>query len=91
MQFAINCILAGIVCAVVGLWWLVDGLVGGLLSQVIDGLVWKGPLLSLGGSVLSFLGFRMLRAHDEANKWWVAFVGLALIALALLSTWRAVR
>lgn len=60
MRFAFRLILGGTGAALMGLWWLIDGLGDGPANQVLGGLVWKGPLLFLGGIAASVIGVRML-------------------------------
>ena len=60
VMFALRLLLGGIGCALIGIWWSIDGLTDGFMNEVIGGLVWKGPLLGVAGVAAAFMGYRML-------------------------------
>ena len=48
--FALRLLLGGIGCALIGIWWTIDGVSNGFVNEVIGGLVWKGPFAGIGRS-----------------------------------------
>ena len=61
MRLGIRLILAGAGAALIGAWWSIDGLAGGMMNELLGGLIWKGPLLFLAGCGLSLAGYRIVR------------------------------
>lgn len=61
MGFAIRGMIVGSMAVAVGVWWLFDGLFGGLLEQIVGGMLWKGPLFLAAGLVVMVLSYRSFR------------------------------
>ena len=60
MHFGMKLLLGGIFCAAIGIWWTISGIFGAFPSE-LGGLLWKGPLLLLGGVASAVMGVRMMR------------------------------
>lgn len=59
-KFSTKLMLGGIGAVVCGIWWLVDGLSGSFLEEVIGGLVWKGSILIVAGIASVYYGYRLM-------------------------------
>ena len=61
-------LLGGGCCFLIGAWWLVDYLLEGTFSGILDGLYWKGPLLMAAGAGSFFYGYRLMKAPVPVEK-----------------------
>jgi hypothetical protein len=59
--------LGGAGCALIGLWWILDGFSNGPMNQLLGGLWWKGPLLAVGGVAAFVIGIRVLHSVHGAD------------------------
>jgi len=60
-------IVAGIVCVIISIGWTLDAASNGELSKIVEGSIWKGPLLGIGGVALVIMGIRMINAQRPAG------------------------
>ena len=66
MGYAIRFMVAGVVCAGLGVYWLIDGLNSGPMERLLGGSLWKGPLLAIAGIGAFVMGWRIFR--EELKK-----------------------
>jgi hypothetical protein len=67
LPLGLRLLLGGITFTFVGIWWFVDGLLNGVMNEIIGGLVWKGPLLALAGVSAACYGYSKLTARSRRD------------------------
>lgn len=65
MRFWFKLFLGSAGSAVIGIWWLIDGIFDGPMNEILGGLWWKGTLLLVVGAVGAVMGFRMMKEVVE--------------------------